>query len=328
MTTLTFRGDQIGEALQFQTNGTTTTVEVGRVWFAATDVVTMTLAPGAIGATGSIIGGPGAITALSVTTASGQVTSFFPSPDGLDIDPDQEKNGADFFHISESPDAGVGGAYAGLQLEKLLISDTPLIAGAQTSFGNLGGYVGAAGPVTPAPRLIGDALDNSLTGTAAADRMEGRAGNDTILSQAGNDTVLGGTGNDRIDAGAGNDRVVGGDGNDLILGGAGADRLTGEAGYDVFDGGTGRDTMSGGLGGDTFVFGTGDRVTDFNALEGDQIAFDAGLGLDLADITITIGTTGTTIGHAGGSLFLAGVTQPFDTGNAFDFGYQPGFEFV
>jgi Ca2+-binding RTX toxin-like protein len=158
--------------------------------------------------------------------------------------------------------------------------------------------------------------------------MEGRAGNDTILSQAGNDTVLGGTGNDRIDAGAGNDRVVGGDGNDLILGGAGADRLTGEAGNDVFDGGTGRDTMSGGLGGDTFVFGTGDRVTDFNALEGDQIAFDAGLGLDLADITITIGTTGTTIGHAGGSLFLAGVTQPFDTGNAFDFGYQPGFEFV
>ena len=328
MATFTLKGNQVGEALQFNTQGGTTTVEVGRVWFAATDTVTITTAPGTTDASGAFIGGAGAITSLTVTTATGQVTTFFASPDGLDVDPDQEKNGADFFYISESPAAGIGGAYAGLQLEKLLISDVALAAGTLTTFSNTGGYAPGTGPVTPQPQLIGTAADDTLTGTAGADVMDGRAGNDTIRSLGGNDTVQGGQGNDRVDGGGGADRLTGGDGNDRLVGAGGNDRLRGDAGNDVLVGGAGTDTLTGGLGGDTFVFSAGDRVTDFNAAQGDQIAFDAALGLDLADITVTLSAAGTTIAWAGGSMLLQGVTLPFDLGNAFDFGYQPSFDFV
>lgn len=328
MTTMTFRGNQIGEAPQFNTQGSTTVVEIGRVWFSATDTVSITFAPRAIDASGAIVGGNGAITALSVTTASGLVTTFYPSPDGLDIDPDQEKNGPDFMYVSESPDAGIGGAYAGLQLEKVVISDLPLTAGSLASFSNLGSYLGAAGPVVQPPVLVGNSGNNTLTGTEAADTMDGRAGNDTIRSLGGNDTVQGGQGNDRIDAGKGNDLVRGGDGNDLMLGGAGADRLFGDMGNDLLDGGAGRDRLTGGAGGDTFVFGNGDTVLDFNASEGDQIAFNAALGLDLADITVTIGTTATTVSYAGQTMVLQGVTQPFDLGNAIVFDHVPSFDFI
>lgn len=328
MTTFTFKGNQIGEALQFNSQGGTTTVEIGRVWFAATDTITITTAPGTTDLTGAFIGGAGAITSLTVTTATGQVTTFFVSPDGLDVDPDQEKQGADFFYMSESPAAGIGGAYAGLQLEKLVFSDVPLVAGTLSTFGNTGGYTPGTGPVVPQPQLIGTAADDTLTGTAAANVMDGREGNDTIRSLGGNDTVQGGQGNDRIDGGAGADRINGGEGDDRLVGGGGGDRLRGDAGNDILVGGAGIDILTGGLGGDTFVFSAGDRVTDFNAGQGDQIAFDVALGLDLAAITVTQSATGTTVAWAGGSMLLQGVTQPFDLGNAFDFGYQPSFDFV
>lgn len=329
MTTLTLRGNQLGEALQFNSNGTNTVVEIGRVWFQATDTVTLTLAPGAVGPGGAILGGPGMVIGLTVTTADGRVTTFGASPDGLDIDPDQEKNGADFLYVSESPAAGIGGAYAGLQLEKIVVSDVPLTAGALQSFSSIGGYLPATGSATPPqPILIGNAGNNTLVGTANADTMDGRQGNDTMFGRAGSDTMQGGQGNDRMDGGLGNDLMRGGEGNERMLGGAGADRLFGDAGDDVLDGGLGRDILTGGLGGDTFVFGAGDTVRDFNAAQGDQIAFNAALGLDLADIRVATGATGTTITYAGQTMTLAGVTQPFDLGNAIVFDYVPSFDFV
>lgn len=331
MTTLTLRGDQIGEALQFDPNASTTTVEIGRVWFAATDTVQITFVPGSFDPlTGQLTGGAGSVSGLVVTTATGQVTTFGVSTaNPLDVDPDQSKNGGDFFYISESPAAGTGGAYAGLQLEKIVVSDVSLIAGTSPIFSNSGGFSPAAGTVSPPlPQLIGDAQDNTLNGTAAADRMEGREGNDTILSLAGADTVLGGDGNDRIDAGIGNDSLRGGDGDDRLLGGTGADRLFGDAGNDLLDGGAARDRLTGGAGGDSFVFGNGDTVADFNAAQGDQIAFDAALGLDLSDITVTVGATATTIAWGTQTMTLTGVTQPFDLGNAIDFGYVPSFDFL
>ncbi|MGL4489813.1 MAG: calcium-binding protein [Rhizobiaceae bacterium] len=328
MTTLTLRGNQIGEALQFQTQGTSTTAEIGKVWFLPTDIVTIGFAPSAIGPNGTIIGGSNAITSLSVMTASGQVTTFFTSPNGLDVDPDQERNGADFMYVSEQPAAGVGGAYAGLQLEKIVLSDVPLVAGTNATFSNIGSYVSPTGPVAVPPVLVGDAGDNTLTGTAGADRMDGRQGNDTILSYDGNDVILGGDGNDRVSAGNGNDVIRGGNGNDLIFGGTGSDWLLGEAGNDVLHGTSGTDTMYGGAGGDTFVFGGGDRVMDFSAAAGDQIAFTSVPGLDLSDIRVTVGATATTITYAGETMTLQGVTQPFDIGNAFDLTYVPNFDFL
>ncbi|MGL6208382.1 MAG: calcium-binding protein [Paracoccaceae bacterium] len=331
MTTLTLAGNRIGEALQFNGNANNVSIEIGQVWFAATDTVRITFAPASFDpVTGQLTAGAGAITGFTVTTASGQVTTFGVSAaNPLDIDPDQSKNGADFFHISESPMAGIGGAYAGVQLDKMVIADMPLIGGASPVFSTLGGYAPTGGTITPqAPQLIGDAADNDLTGTAAVDVMDGRGGNDTIRSLGGNDNVQGGQGNDRIDAGTGNDIVRGGEGDDRLVGNAGADRLFGDAGNDILDGGAGRDQMTGGAGGDTFVFGNLDIVRDFSAVAGDKIAFDAALGLSLADLTVTIGATATTVAWGAQAMTLSGVNQPFDLGNAFDFGYVPSFEFV
>lgn len=330
MTTFTLRGDQIGEALQFQENGTTITVEIGRVWFQATDTVTMTAAPGAVDPlTGAFVGGPGSIIGFTVTTALGQVTTFGVSAaTGLDVDPDQAKNGADFMYISESPAAGLGGLYAGVQLEKMLVSDVSLTAGTSPVFSAIGNWVANGGVTPPPPKLTGTPADDSLTGTEAANRMNGFGGNDTILSLGGNDTVLGGQGNDRINGGAGVDQIQGGAGDDRMLGEAGADRMFGGDGNDLFDGGLDRDLMTGGLGGDTFVFGKGDRVTDFSALQGDQLVFDAALALDLASITVTYDATGATVRLGNEAMRLQGVTEPFDLGNHIKFDYQPSFEFL
>ena len=332
MTTLTLRGDQIGEALQFDSNAGTTAVEIGLVWFQATDTVQITFIPGSFDpVTGQLIGGAGSVSGLTVTTATGQVTTFGVSTaNPLNVDPDQSKNGSDFFYISESPAVGLGGAYAGLQLEKIVVTDVSLIGGTSPLFSTAGGFSPTGGTVTPpAPQLDGDAQNNDLTGTAAADRMDGRDGNDTILSLGGNDTVAGGNGNDRINAGLGNDNVRGGDGDDRMLGAAGADRLFGDAGNDLLDGGAGIDRLTGGAGGDTFVFGNRDIVLDFNASEGDQIAFNAALGLDLTDLVVTVGATATTVAFGAQTMTLQGVTQAFDLGNAFDFGYDPtNFDFL
>ena len=71
MITLTLRGDQIGEALQFDSNGRITEVEIGRVWFRATDTVTLTLSPDALDpATGAIVGGAAATTRCMARAAT------------------------------------------------------------------------------------------------------------------------------------------------------------------------------------------------------------------------------------------------------------------
>ena len=366
MITLTLRGNQIAEGLQFDSNGLTTSVEFGRVWFSATDTVTVTLAPGALDpVTGAIVGGAGTVLGLSVTTADGRVTTFSQPTNPLDIDPDQSKQGSDFFYISESPAPGMGGAYAGLQLEKLVISATPVIAGTTVPYSSVGGFTGVPAVQPPAPvTLTGNSADNILTGNDLAnvmsglngndtmsgrggndtmsggngndrmdggngnDSMNGGAGNDTMYGRDGRDSMSGGAGNDRMDGGTGNDNLRGGDGDDRLLGGSGADRLSGDAGNDLLDGGSGSDILTGGFGGDAFVFGNGDRVTDFNASQGDQIVFDERLGLALEDIRVIQDATGTTIAFGTQTMRLDGVTEPFDLGNAIKFDHQPGFDFL
>lgn len=329
MATFTFMGNQIGEALQFDGQSGTTIVEIGRVWFSATDTVTMTTTPTAFDATGAFIGGAGSILSLTVTTADGRVTTFSGPTNPLDVDPDQGKLGADFFYISESPAPGTGGAYAGLQLEKIVVSDVPLIAGTNVTFTNTSGFSSTA-IVNPPPSPTGGATagDDVLIGTAVADTLNGLEGNDIIRAQAGNDTVNGGDGNDVIDGGIGADRLFGGAGNDRMLGGNGADRMFGGEGDDLFDGGAGADIMAGGLGGDSFVFGAGDRVTDFNGSEGDQIVFNAARGVSEADLTISTTSAGTVVSYAGGSMTLNGYFGPLEAGNQIKFDYVPSQDFL
>lgn len=330
MATFTFKGNQIGEALQFDGQGDTTRVEIGRVWFTATDTVTLTTTATAFDATGAFVGGAGSILSMTVTAADGRVTTFSSPTNPLDVDPDQAKQGPDFFYISESPAPGTGGAYAGIQLEKIVISDVPLITGSQVSYSNLGGFSSTA-IVNPPPAPLpggGTPADDVLIGTSTANTIDGGEGNDIIRSLGGNDTVRGGAGNDVVDGGSAADRLFGNDGDDRLLGGAGVDRLDGGAGNDLLDGGAGNDVLTGGLGGDSFVFGAGDRVTDFNGLAGDMIVFDAALGIDETALTITTAAAGTVIGYAGGSMTLTGYFGPIEPGNQLQFDYVPSMDFL
>ncbi|MFN6978898.1 MAG: calcium-binding protein [Gemmobacter sp.] len=331
------KGNQVGEALQFVENGQTTRVEIGRVWFAETDTVRIVTTPGSVDASGTFFGGNGAVTSFSVTTAAGLTTTFHASPDGLDVDRDPTKQGPDFAYISEKPGSGEGGAYAGLNIEKIMISDVPLTSYSVLTYANGGGWVPGAGSVTPpvVTPPVGGGINGTdgndvLTGTNRADRIDGRDGNDRISARGGKDTVDGSDGNDVIDGGAGADILRGGNGNDRLIGGRGNDAMFGGEGNDLFDGGAGRDVFTGGLGGDTFVWGAGNRVTDFNRGEGDEIHFHAALGANAADLQITTVAAGTRIALTGqsGAMILEGYFGGFDIGNTFKFDYVPSMDFL
>ena len=65
----------------------------------------------------------------------------------------------------------------------------------------------------------------------------------------------------------------------MIRGGQGDDVIYGDAGNDWISGDRGNDTMTGGAGADTFHTFSGagiDKVTDFNAAEGDRVQLDQG----------------------------------------------------
>ncbi|MBC7908617.1 MAG: hypothetical protein H7Y60_17955 [Rhodospirillaceae bacterium] len=78
--------------------------------------------------------------------------------------------------------------------------------------------------------------------------------------------------------------MSGGNGADGMIGGHGNDIMNGGNGDDVLAGGAGDDDLVGGRGADRFVIDQGkDVVTDFNAEEGDRLAFARGADLFLHD---------------------------------------------
>jgi Ca2+-binding RTX toxin-like protein len=150
-----------------------------------------------------------------------------------------------------------------------------------------------------AVNLTGNALDNRLTGNAAANTLIGGLGDDVLDGAAGADKLLGGLGDDvyKVDhagdvvtelAAQGIDRVdttlakytltanvehlvytgalaFSGTGNDLgnaISGGIGNDTLAGLAGDDTLSGGAGNDSLLGGDGADLLDAGVGTDVAD------------------------------------------------------------------
>ncbi|MGN7614069.1 LamG-like jellyroll fold domain-containing protein [Magnetococcales bacterium HHB-1] len=139
----------------------------------------------------------------------------------------------------------------------------------------------------------GDSASNILSAASSANTsIYGYSGDDTLTGDAGNDLLNGGVGSDILNGGLGNDLLYGGegasadtlngdDGNDILIGDEGDDALNGGVGDDILIGGIGLDTMTGGSGADTFHYvgteetaltsGTVDRITDFNASEGDKI---------------------------------------------------------
>ena len=82
--------------------------------------------------------------------------------------------------------------------------------------------------------IIGDDLDNFLTGGPGHDEIEGEGGNDVLKGGAGNGILEGGDGNDDLDGQQGTEKLFGGDGNDILRAGDGYDRLNGGTGKDTF----------------------------------------------------------------------------------------------
>ena len=151
--------------------------------------------------------------------------------------------------------------------------------------------------------IIGDELDNILTGGAGHDEIEGGAGNDIIREGDGNGILRGGDGDDDIDGQTGTERLFGGNGNDILRAGGSTDD---------------RDQLNGGAGNDTFGFyGAGQfRISDFTLGE-DRLFFDSEiLGINsvpelLSYITDIVdnGDTGFTAEFRGGvaNIELVGV---------------------
>ncbi|PKO24725.1 MAG: hypothetical protein CVU35_07845, partial [Betaproteobacteria bacterium HGW-Betaproteobacteria-8] len=126
-------------------------------------------------------------------------------------------NLSEFNVVTKSMLAGTGWSGFGLMADTLeLLTMTPEIV---QSLKDIGVFVkGSAG-------FSSNAEDNVLVGNEMDDTISGYAGNDVLFGLAGNDTLSGGNDSDTLYGGAGNDTLSGGKGSDFLYGGAGDDTL-------------------------------------------------------------------------------------------------------
>jgi Ca2+-binding RTX toxin-like protein len=170
--------------------------------------------------------------------------------------------------------------------------------------------------------LIGNTLDNILTGNAAVNVLNGGAGNDVLDGQGGADTMNGGTGNDiyvvdnagdKIAEGAneGMDEVValtsytlaakvqvevmsiasnsgvnltGNEFAQTMIGNEYDNILSGMGGNDYLNGWYGNDTLKGGTGNDYLIGGWGADTFVFEAKPGNDTIEDFQSGADKIDL--------------------------------------------
>nr|WP_207388749.1 immunoglobulin-like domain-containing protein [Stutzerimonas kirkiae] len=122
----------------------------------------------------------------------------------------------------------------------------------------------------------GDSESAEVSGTFDLTLFD-QVGSGVVLDGSGNslNNLIGGAGDDILTGGDGDDILRGGAGDDTLIGGAGNDILIGGDGDDILIGGSGDDILTGGAGADTFKWQAGDggndRITDFDADEGDKI---------------------------------------------------------
>ncbi|MES2722473.1 MAG: calcium-binding protein [Pseudomonadota bacterium] len=125
--------------------------------------------------------------------------------------------------------------------------------------------------------MVGGGDFDDMNGNTGADTLRGGEGFDWVVGGQGDDMLYGDVGGDVVYGNLGSDTCVGGDGVDWVRGGQANDSLDGGAGNDLLWGDRGDDTVTGGLGADTFhafVGGGLDRITDFNAAQGDRLILD------------------------------------------------------
>ena len=127
--------------------------------------------------------------------------------------------------------------------------------------GGLNGSVGTGFVLQGQTWSTAASYGRQQAGTSLANDMMGTGRDDILAGRAGADTVTGGGGNDELSGDSGRDVLSGGAGRDILRGGVGADRLIGGDGADAF-------VFSGPDDG-------GDRITDFDATEGDRLILDS-----------------------------------------------------
>lgn len=153
--------------------------------------------------------------------------------------------------------------------------------------------------------IIGDELDNFLTGGPGHDEIEGEGGNDVLEGGAGNGILEGGDGDDNLDGQEGTEKLFGGDGNDILLAGGSIPANTpvppGQpAGdYDRLNGGSGKDTFG--------FYGVGTfEIADFTVGE-DRLFFDSEiLGIDSFSELVSYITGVTDNGDSGFTVEFVG----------------------
>ncbi len=130
-----------------------------------------------------------------------------------------------------------------------------------------------------ADTLRGEAGNDALSGGTGGDELFGGNDNDVLTGGDDDDSLFGQLGNDALSGDAGSDTLIGGAGADSLSGGDGIDAMRGGDGIDVLTGGAGNDVLTGGALGDLFVFaapgGGNDRITDWNASDGDTLQISA-----------------------------------------------------
>lgn len=115
----------------------------------------------------------------------------------------------------------------------------------------------------------GTTTNSTLPGSSLGVRIVGE-GDDQLIGTDKPDLLFGDGGHDTLDGGIGNDTLRGGQGDDVLIGGDGDDFLVGDFGNDTLIGGNGADSFF--LRPGTLTeFGSGDIITDFNLIDGDQI---------------------------------------------------------
>ncbi|MGE8338980.1 peroxidase family protein, partial [Pseudomonas laurylsulfatiphila] len=228
----------------------------------------------------------GALLISDTTPTQGQVltaqTAGIVDPDGVGTFSYQWQQGTGTTFTNIAGATGVNFTPGAAQINQQL----RVIARYTDGFGTLESVTSAATALVVLLGAVqtGDALANTLNGTAGSDVLFGLGGNDTLNGLGGVDQLFGGLGNDLLN---------GGDGNDF---------LNGEEGNDVLNGGTGNDAMIGGVGNDGYIV---DSV-------GDQVVELAGEGEDSVQTTLASFTLGTNVEH----LLYLGAANFVGTGNA------------
>lgn len=155
--------------------------------------------------------------------------------------------------------------------------------------------------------FLGSKRDDTFEGYGGADYYDGKGGNDTVSFRydegAGGDQGINvdlskgvatdGWGNEEmlvsienVEGTYNNDKFMGDDNANIFWGLSGKDKMNGRGGDDELYAGGGKDVMTGGSGADEFNFTDASHkniIKDFDASEGDLIAFGAHGGIESYD---------------------------------------------